>query len=45
MVEHSALELPNYRELLNTWFDRDTIFFGAQGIAREWQMRRTMLSP
>jgi DNA polymerase V len=32
-------------DLLNTWFGRDTVFFGSQGIAREWQMRRTMLSP
>lgn len=31
-------------DLLNTWFGRDTVFFGAQGITREWQMRRTMLS-
>jgi DNA polymerase V len=32
-------------DLLNTWFGRDTVFFGSQGIAREWQLRRTMLSP
>jgi DNA polymerase V len=32
-------------DLLNAWFGRDTVFFWSQGIAREWQMRRTMLSP
>ncbi|HJT58550.1 MAG TPA: Y-family DNA polymerase [Ktedonobacteraceae bacterium] len=32
-------------DLLNTWFGRDTVFFGTQGINRDWQMRRTMLSP
>jgi DNA polymerase V len=32
-------------DALNRIFGRDTLFFAAQGIARDWHMRQTMLSP
>jgi len=32
-------------DTLNRIFGRDTLFFAAQGIARDWRMRQTMLSP
>ena len=31
-------------DALNHIFGRDTLFFGAQGITRDWRMRQTMLS-
>ena len=32
-------------DALNRIFGRDTLFFAAQGITRDWRMRQTMLSP
>jgi DNA polymerase V len=32
-------------DLLNRLIGRDSVFFGAQGIAREWKMRQERRSP
>ncbi len=44
-AEHKKARLMAVVDLINKWWGHNTLFFGAQGIGREWKMRQERRSP
>jgi DNA polymerase V len=44
-AEHKKARLMMVVDLTNKWWGHNTLFFGAQGIGREWKMRQERRSP